>query len=52
MHTWSSNFFFEQGEEPPRVQTALLGGVTNYIKDLKVKENYNQVLGLYEKDHA
>ena len=52
MHTWSSNFFFEQGEEPRRVQTALLGGVTNYIKDHKVNANYNQVLRLYEKDPA
>ena len=52
MHTWSFNFFFEQGEEPRRVQTALLGGVTKYNKDYKVKENYNQVLGLYKKDPA
>ena len=47
---FSPSFFFVQGERSRRIPTALIGGFTNYIKDKKVIENYNQALGFYRKD--
>ena len=43
-------FFLNKGKDPEGPRLHLVGGITNYIKDLKVKENYNQVPGLYKKD--
>ena len=44
--------FFLTREGPRRVQTALIGGITSYMKDLKISRKYNQVPGFYKRTLA